>query len=87
MYLYVDYKDLTNETISRDRELRKQHTCKLFSDTVLKPKESRSTTIWIQAPFNKGQTTLKLLFYYGTPEQYPRIRLGIKCPSEKKQQC
>lgn len=73
----VDYKDLTNETISRDRELRKQHSNKLFNDAtspVLKPKEGQLATIWIQAPFKKGQTTLKLLFYYGTPEQYPKIR-------------
>lgn len=71
-----DYKDLSNEALSRDKEARKQHSFKLFSSTngILQPKESKTATIWIQAPFTKGQTTLKLLFYYGTPAHYPKIR-------------
>lgn len=71
-----DFKDLTNEALSRDKEARKQHAFKLFSTTVggLQPKESKTSTLWLQAPFKKGQTTLKLLFYYGTPAQYPQIR-------------
>lgn len=74
-----DYKDLTNEALSRDKEARKQHVFKLFSANsdgsgVLNPKESKSAIIWIQAPFRKGQTTLKLLFYYGMPTHYPKIK-------------
>lgn len=74
--LLLDYKDLTNEALSRDKEARKQHAFKLFSSSGggLKPKESKTSILWLQAPFKKGQTTLKLLFYYGTPDSYPKIR-------------
>lgn len=72
----IDYKDLTNEALSRDKEARKQHAFKLFSSSGggLQPKESKTSVLWLQAPFKKGQTTLKLLFYYGTPDSYPKIR-------------
>lgn len=74
--LLRDYKDLTNEALSRDKEARKQHAFKLFSSSGggLQPKESKTSILWLQAPFKKGQTTLKLLIYYGTPAQYPKIR-------------
>lgn len=68
--------------MSRDREARKQHAFKLLSsndgaDGKLHPKEIKSTTIWLQAPFNKGQTVLKLLFYYGMPTHYPKIKYRL----------
>lgn len=71
-----DYKDLTNEALSRDKEARKQHVFKLFSanNGILNPKETKSAIIWLQAPYKKGQTTLKLLFYYGMPANYPKIK-------------
>lgn len=72
----LDFRDLTNDALSRDREACKQHAFKLFSATggTLQPKEGKTVTIWLQAPFKKGQTTLKLLFYYGTPQHYPKLR-------------
>lgn len=78
----TDFKDLTNESLSRDREIRKQHAFKLLSPNegtggILHPKESKSTVIWLQAPFIKGQTTIKLLFYYGMPAHYPKIKYRL----------
>lgn len=68
-FLHSDFKDLTNEALSRDREACKQHAFRLFPSAAgtLQPKENRTAQIWLQAPFKKGHTTLKLLFYYGTP--------------------
>lgn len=71
----LDFKDLTNEALSRDREACKQHAFKMFPSltSTLQPKENRTARIWLQAPFKKGQTILKLLFYYETPaQQTPR---------------
>lgn len=75
-WLHSDFRDLTNDALSRDREACKQHAFKLFSASggTLQPKEGKNVTIWLQAPFKKGQTTLKLLFYYGTPQHYPKLR-------------
>lgn len=74
----IDFKDLTNEALSRDKEACKQHAFKLFSSSggTLQPKEGKTVTIWLQAPFKKGQTILKLLFYYGTPAHYPKLRFA-----------
>lgn len=76
----IDFKDLTNEALSRDKEACKQHAFKLFTSSggILQPKEGKAVTIWLQAPFKKGQTMLKLLFYYGTPAHYPKLRLVPK---------
>lgn len=81
-HISIDFKDLTNESLSRDREARKQHAFKLLSsndgaDGILHPNESKSTTIWLQAPFNKGQSVIKLLFYYGMQAHYPKIKYRL----------
>lgn len=62
--------------MSRDKEACKQYAFKLFSSSggTLAPKEGKTSRIWLQAPFKKGSTTLKLLFYYGTPAHYPKLR-------------
>lgn len=77
-----DYKDLTNEALSRDKESRKQNAFNLLAsrdgiEQTLKPNESRTATIWLQAPLKKGQTNLKLLIYYGMPNEYPKIRCAL----------
>lgn len=77
-----EFRDLTNESLSRDKEMRKQHAFKLFStanesETILHPKESKSTTIWLQAPYKKGLSTIKLLFYYGLPSNYPKAKYRL----------
>lgn len=74
----TDFRDLTNEALSRDKEACKQRAFKLFTSSggILQPKEGKTVTIWLQAPFKKAQTTLKLLFYYGTPAHYPKLRLA-----------
>lgn len=75
----ADYKDLTNEALSRDKESRKQHSFNLLpsidgTEQTLRPNESRTATIWLQAPLKKGQTNIKLLIYYGMPNDYPKIK-------------
>lgn len=47
------------------------------SDRTLKPNESRTATIWLQAPLKKGQTNIKLLIYYGMPNNYPKIKYRL----------
>lgn len=76
---FSEYRDLSGENLSRDKEARKQHAFKLFSaaEGSLNPKESRTTTIWIQAPYRKGHTTIRLLFYYGLPTHYPKIKYRL----------
>lgn len=83
--LNIDFKDLTNEALSRDKEACKQHAFKLFSTSgsTLAPKEGKTVRIWLQAPFKKGLTTLKLLFYYGTPAHYPKLRYVLQIEKNK----
>lgn len=71
-----DFKDLTNENLSKDKETRKQHVYKVKGDneSPLKPQGTISVPIWIQAPYSKGKFSLRVLIYYGTPAGYPKIR-------------
>lgn len=70
-----DFKDLTNEAFSKDKEARKQHVYKLLvGDSILNPKETRMTTIWLQAPYKKGPIDMKVLIYYSMPNGYPKIK-------------
>lgn len=75
-----DFKDLTNEALSRDKEARKQHVFALLKpvpgigSVALMPNESKVVTIWLQAPYKKGPTDIKLLIYYTMPNNYPKIR-------------
>lgn len=82
MFLAPDFKDLTNEALSRDKEARKQHAfCLLKAPPIhqtsggdtpppaaggvaLRPHETKTVTIYLQAPLQKGQCDLKLLIYY-----------------------
>lgn len=77
----IDFKDLTNEALSRDKESRKQHSFSLLKSTpngpALNPKETKTATLWLQAPFKKGQTDIKLLIYYSMPDGYPKIKYRL----------
>ncbi|KAJ6641577.1 Trafficking protein particle complex subunit 8 [Pseudolycoriella hygida] len=76
-----DFTDLTNEALSRDKEFRKQHSFCLLSSVengiALKAQETKTTTIWLQAPMKKGQTDIKLLIYYAMPNDYPKIKYRL----------
>lgn len=76
--LLRDFTDLTNEALSRDKEFRKQHSFCLLNSfdngIALNPQETKTTTIWLQAPMKKGRTDIKLLIYYAMPNGYPRIK-------------
>lgn len=78
----AEYKYIGNESLSRDKEARKQHAFKLVSssdgtEASLSPKESKTVTVWLQAPYKKGHTTLRLLFYYGLPSKYPKMKYRL----------
>jgi len=70
-----DYKDLTNDTFNREKETRKQHVFKILNanDNLL-PNKTIQKTIWLQSPYKKGITDLKILIYYNMPEDYPKLK-------------
>lgn len=71
-----EYIDFTNEALSKDKEARKQHvvTLRKSSDgSILSPEESFNVTVWIQAPYEKGNTDLKILLFYKMPKGYPSL--------------
>ncbi|XP_075159619.1 trafficking protein particle complex subunit 8 homolog l(3)76BDm [Haematobia irritans] len=66
--LLSSIKDLSNEKLIKDKEIRQQHVVRLFKskkEGALKAQEGSVVTAWIQAPYEKGEFTLRLLFYYG----------------------
>lgn len=73
-----DFVDLTNEALSRDKEFRKQHSFCLLKSAdngiALNSQETKTTTIWLQAPMKKGRTDIKLLIYYAMPNGYPKVK-------------
>lgn len=74
-----DIKDLSNEVLNKDKELRNQHVFKIFKSEnpegkPLKPEEKRTVNMWIQAPYKKGEFKLKLLFYSSLPKDYPYVK-------------
>ncbi|XP_037938584.1 trafficking protein particle complex subunit 8 [Teleopsis dalmanni] len=61
-------RDLSNEKLVKDKEIRRQHVFRMLKPTdgvALKAQESTIIPMRIQAPFEKGEFTLRLLFYYG----------------------
>ncbi|CAD7006198.1 unnamed protein product [Ceratitis capitata] len=64
-------KDLTNEKLSKDREIRRQRVIRLLkheNSVSLKPQECATVPLHIQAPYQKGDFTLRLLFLYALPD-------------------
>lgn len=74
-----DIKDLSNETLGKDKELRSQHVFMILKSKQdesksLRPEEKRTMKMWIQAPYQKGEFKLKLLFYSSLPKDYPYVK-------------
>lgn len=74
-----DVKDLSNEAIGKDKELRNQHVFKILKvsdgdNTPLRPQEKKTIDMWIQAPYAKGEFNLKLLFYSSLPKDFPFVK-------------
>ncbi|XP_053954695.1 trafficking protein particle complex subunit 8 [Anastrepha ludens] len=64
-------KDLSNEKLSKDREIRRQRVVRLLKHdnaVSLKPQECATVPMYMQAPFQKGEFTLRLLFIYTLPD-------------------
>ncbi|XP_036342212.1 trafficking protein particle complex subunit 8-like [Rhagoletis pomonella] len=64
-------KDLTNEKLSKDREIRRQRVFRLLkheNSVSLKPQACATIPMHIQAPYEKGEFTLRLLFIYILPD-------------------
>lgn len=75
-----NYRNLTNETFSRDKESRKQYCFKLFKpneSSVVAPKETRTSSIWLQAPYKKGKKDIRFLIYYAMAGDYPKLRYRL----------
>lgn len=80
---FADFKDLTNEALIRDKEARRQHSFCLLRAAAqtpgiaLQPRETRTTTIYIQAPLRKGPSDIKILIHYAMADTYPKIRYRL----------
>lgn len=75
-----NFRDLTNETFSRDKEARKQYCFKLFKDSesvIVAPKETKTTSIWLQAPYKKGRKEIRFLIYYAMASDYPKLKYRL----------
>ncbi|XP_058458900.1 trafficking protein particle complex subunit 8 [Malaya genurostris] len=72
-----DLRNLNNENLGKEKEARKQYVFKAFKESdgdCINPKETKISTIWLQAPYTKGQKNVKLLIYYGLPADYPKLK-------------
>ncbi|XP_055602225.1 trafficking protein particle complex subunit 8 [Uranotaenia lowii] len=72
-----DLKNLVNDNLSKEKEARKQYVFKAFAESegdCIEPSETKVSTVWLQAPYLKGQKQLKMLIYYGMPADYPKMK-------------
>uniref|UniRef100_A0A1Y9IS66 Trafficking protein particle complex subunit 8 n=1 Tax=Anopheles merus TaxID=30066 RepID=A0A1Y9IS66_ANOME len=72
-----DLQNLANENVGRDREARKQYVCRAFREAdgnFIAPNETKTATLWLQAPYSKGQKDIKLMIYYAMPQDYPKLK-------------
>uniref|UniRef100_A0A240PL03 Trafficking protein particle complex subunit 8 n=1 Tax=Anopheles epiroticus TaxID=199890 RepID=A0A240PL03_9DIPT len=72
-----DLQNLANENVGRDREARKQYVCRAFREAdgnYIAPNETKTATLWLQAPYSKGQKDIKLMIYYAMPQDYPKLK-------------
>lgn len=75
-----DLRNLNNENLGKEKEARKQYVFRAFQESegnFLNPKETKISTIWLQAPYNKGQKNVKMLIYYGMPSEYPKLKYRL----------
>lgn len=75
-----DFRNLSHETFHRDREARKQYVFKLFKTnepSVINPKETKTSSIWLQAPYKKGRKEICFLIYYAMSSDYPKLRYRL----------
>uniref|UniRef100_A0A1Y9HER4 Uncharacterized protein n=1 Tax=Anopheles funestus TaxID=62324 RepID=A0A1Y9HER4_ANOFN len=72
-----DLQNLDKENVGRDREARKQYVCRAFRESdgnFIAPNETKTATLWLQAPYSKGQKDIKLMIYYAMPQDYPKLK-------------
>lgn len=75
-----DFRNLSNETFHREKEARKQYVFKLFKanePSVINPKETKTSSIWLQAPYKKGKKEICFLIYYAMSSDYPKLRYRL----------
>ncbi|KAL1402335.1 hypothetical protein pipiens_006143 [Culex pipiens pipiens] len=75
-----DLRNLVNENLGKEKEARKQYVFRAFRESegnFINPKETKVSTIWLQAPYVKGQKSIKLLIYYGMPADYPKMKYRL----------
>lgn len=78
-HFFADFRDITNETFSKDKEARRQFVTKILEsskdgESQFHPNEIRRISFYVQAPFKKGKKSIKLLIYYNVPENYPKLK-------------
>uniref|UniRef100_A0A182JH40 Uncharacterized protein n=1 Tax=Anopheles atroparvus TaxID=41427 RepID=A0A182JH40_ANOAO len=72
-----DMADLAIESVGRDREARKQYVCRAFREAdgnFIAPNETKTATLWLQAPYVKGHKDVKMMIYYAMPQDYPKLK-------------
>ncbi|XP_062542620.1 trafficking protein particle complex subunit 8 [Armigeres subalbatus] len=72
-----DLRNLVNENLGKEKEARKQYVFRAFKESegnAISPMETKTSTIWLQAPYVKGPKNVKLLIYYGMPADYPKLK-------------
>lgn len=72
---------MSNEKLVKDKEIRHQHVYRLFKNKTtpaLEAQEASTLTAWLQAPYEKGDFTLRLLFYYGLSSEVTSHNNNLK---------
>lgn len=82
MFFLIAIKNLSNEKLVKDKEIRRQHVFRLLknnssNNVALKAQEATTVTAWLQAPFDKGDYTLRLLFYYALPSTESSLKYRL----------
>ncbi|XP_063702999.1 trafficking protein particle complex subunit 8 [Culicoides brevitarsis] len=75
-----DFRNLSNDTFHREKEARKQHVFKLFKSnepSVINPMETKTSSIWLQTPYQKGKKEICILIYYAMSSDYPKLRYRL----------
>lgn len=62
------------ETFNKDKEARKQYVTNILGTQNFKANETKKLSVFIQAPYRKGRKSIKVLFYYSVPDNYPKIK-------------
>lgn len=73
-----EVKDLSMDVFNKDKEARKQYVFKVMDSNdnkdQIQANETKIVKLWIQAPYKKGQKSIKVLVYYNVGKDYPKMK-------------